>query len=126
MSRKKRLAALQKRAQKAKASSMRRHVLVCTGSDCDESKTITKRIRRRVNVNRLRDTTTVTKVSCLDICKSGPICVVYPEGAWYHSVDEEVADQLVDTHLRDGELVERHIFLRNNLQDDPATPPAHG
>jgi (2Fe-2S) ferredoxin len=26
-----------------------------------------------------------TKCQCLRICVGGPICVVYPEGAWYRT-----------------------------------------
>ncbi|MGI9017333.1 MAG: (2Fe-2S) ferredoxin domain-containing protein [Euzebya sp.] len=113
---KKKLEKLQKRARKARATSMQRHVLVCTDSECDSSAVIAKRIRKRVNGKHLRDTVTVTKVDCLDICRSGPICVVYPEGAWYHSVDADVADRVVDDHLARGEVVMSHAFLHNDLR----------
>lgn len=114
--RKKRLAKLEERARKARADSMRRHVLVCNESDCDKSGEITKRIKHRVALDGLRDTVTVTKVDCLDICEFGPICVVYPEGAWYHDVDDKTADRIVDDHLAKGNVVKKKVFLKNNLR----------
>lgn len=114
--RKRRLAKLEERARKARADSMRRHVLICNESDCDADAKITKRIKHRVAANKLRDSVTVTKVDCLDICEFGPICVVYPEGAWYHDVDAKTADRIVDEHLANGKVVKKQVFLKNNLR----------
>jgi (2Fe-2S) ferredoxin len=49
----------------------------------------------------------VNKAGCLDRCQGGPIAVVYPEGVWYTYVDEKDIDEIVDSHLRDGQVVER-------------------
>jgi (2Fe-2S) ferredoxin len=37
----------------------------------------------------------------------GPVCVVYPEGIWYTYLDEEDVDEIIDSHLVNGEPVER-------------------
>ena len=49
----------------------------------------------------------VNKAGCLDRCAGGPIAVVYPEGVWYSYVDESDIDEIVQSHLRDGVIVER-------------------
>jgi (2Fe-2S) ferredoxin len=49
----------------------------------------------------------VNKAGCLDRCEEGPCVVVYPEGVWYTYVDEHDIDEIVDSHLRDGKVVER-------------------
>jgi (2Fe-2S) ferredoxin len=49
----------------------------------------------------------VNKAGCLDRCAGGPIAVVYPEGVWYSYVDESDIDEIVQSHLRDGIVVER-------------------
>mgnify|MGYP002142114884 CR=1 FL=1 len=37
----------------------------------------------------------------------GPVAVVYPEAVWYTYVDEHDIDEIVESHLRDGQVVER-------------------
>lgn len=49
----------------------------------------------------------INKAGCLDRCELGPVAVVYPEGVWYTFVDESDIDEIVERHLRDGEVVER-------------------
>jgi (2Fe-2S) ferredoxin len=49
----------------------------------------------------------VNKAGCLDRCELGPVAVVYPEGVWYTFVDEQDIDEIVESHLRDGKVVER-------------------
>lgn len=49
----------------------------------------------------------VNKAGCLDRCAAGPVAVVYPEGVWYTYVDESDIDEIVTSHLRDGQVVER-------------------
>ncbi len=49
----------------------------------------------------------VNKAGCLDRCAAGPVCVVYPEAVWYSYVDEQDIDEIVESHLKNGVVVER-------------------
>jgi (2Fe-2S) ferredoxin len=49
----------------------------------------------------------VNKAGCLDRCAGGPIAVVYPEAVWYTYVDQDDIDEIVQSHLRDGVVVQR-------------------
>jgi len=49
----------------------------------------------------------VNKAGCLDRCSGGPVAVVYPEGTWYTYVDSGDIDEIVEGHLKNGEVVER-------------------
>ncbi|MFZ3127976.1 MAG: (2Fe-2S) ferredoxin domain-containing protein [Rhodoferax sp.] len=49
----------------------------------------------------------VNKAGCLDRCAAGPVAVVYPEGVWYTYVDEQDIDEIVESHLKNGQVVER-------------------
>lgn len=49
----------------------------------------------------------VNKAGCLDRCAGGPVAVVYPEAVWYTYVDQGDIDEIVQSHLRDGVVVER-------------------
>jgi (2Fe-2S) ferredoxin len=35
------------------------------------------------------------------------VAVVYPEGTWYSFVDNADIDEIVDSHLKDGQIVQR-------------------
>lgn len=55
----------------------------------------------------------VNKAGCLDRCAGGPVAVVYPEAVWYTYVDEQDIDEIVESHLRGGRVVERLLTPPN-------------
>ncbi len=52
----------------------------------------------------------INKAGCLDRCEEGPVLVVYPEGVWYTYVDESDLDEIIDSHLVGGKVVERLLL----------------
>ena len=52
----------------------------------------------------------VNKAGCLDRCAGGPVAVVYPEAVWYTFVDQHDIDEIVDSHLKNGKVVERLVL----------------
>ncbi len=100
-----------------------RHVFLCVGEYCDpqrRSPAIWRTLSRELGElgkydNPLRAKRSLT--SCLGVCYNGPLMVVYPEGIWYHSVDEAVLRRIIDEHLAEGRPVEEYIFHR--LEDNP-------
>ncbi len=52
----------------------------------------------------------VNKAGCLDRCAGGPVAVVYPEAVWYTFVDNDDIDEIVDSHLKNGQVVERLLL----------------
>jgi (2Fe-2S) ferredoxin len=55
----------------------------------------------------------VNKAGCLDRCAGGPVAVVYPEGVWYSVVDKADVDEIVDSHLKNGQVVSRLVLPEN-------------
>ena len=49
----------------------------------------------------------VNKAGCMDRCAGGPVAVVYPEAVWYTFVDKDDIDEIVESHLKHGRVVER-------------------
>lgn len=49
----------------------------------------------------------INKSGCLDRCEEGPVIVVYPEEIWYTYVDRTDIDEIIDSHLLGGKIVER-------------------
>ncbi|NJS36496.1 MAG: (2Fe-2S) ferredoxin domain-containing protein [Brachymonas sp.] len=52
----------------------------------------------------------VNGAGCLDRCAGGPVAVVYPEGVWYSYVDNDDIDEIVNSHLKNGQVVERLLL----------------
>jgi (2Fe-2S) ferredoxin len=52
----------------------------------------------------------VNKAGCLDRCAGGPVAVVYPDATWYTYVDRHDIDEIVERHLKHGEVVERLLL----------------
>jgi (2Fe-2S) ferredoxin len=55
----------------------------------------------------------VNKAGCLDRCAGGPVAVVYPEAVWYTFVDRHDIDEIVESHLLNGQVVERLLLPPN-------------
>jgi (2Fe-2S) ferredoxin len=52
----------------------------------------------------------VNKAGCLDRCAGGPVAVVYPEETWYTYVDRHDIDEIVERHLKQGQVVQRLLL----------------
>ena len=55
----------------------------------------------------------VNKAGCLDRCAGGPVAVVYPDETWYTFVDKDDIDEIVESHLKNGQVVERLLLPPN-------------
>lgn len=55
----------------------------------------------------------INKAGCLDRCAAGPVAVVYPEAVWYSFVDLADIDEIVESHLKNGKVVERLVTPEN-------------
>ena len=52
----------------------------------------------------------VNKAGCLDRCAGAPVSVVYPEGVCYTFVDNSDIDDIIESHLKNGQVVERLLL----------------
>ena len=61
----------------------------------------------------------MNKCGCLDRCELGPVMVIYPEGTWYHYRSREDIDEILDSHVTHGRLVERLLLRTEQKVLDP-------
>ncbi len=52
----------------------------------------------------------INRSGCLDRCSLGPLMVVYPQAVWYTFVDNEDIDEIIESHLINGKVVDRLVI----------------
>ena len=78
----------------------------CNQCDATRMRGYAKKLSKKLGIAG-QDGVRVNTAGCMDRCEEGPVCVVYPDGVWYTYVDEEDIDEIVESHLVNGEIVER-------------------
>lgn len=56
-----------------------------------------------------QDKVRINRSGCLDRCELGPLMVVYPQAVWYTFVDNDDIDEIIESHLQGGKIVERLV-----------------
>ena len=85
-----------------------KHILVCHGTGCTSSKSPQilenfKRIIKEKNIENVR----IIKTGCFGLCAKGPIVIIRPEDTFYAGVTPEDCEEIIQTHIVEGNKVER-------------------
>lgn len=106
----------------------RAHLFVCTNSrpsthprsSCAGKDSIRLRDYMKARVKELGlDLVRINSAGCLDRCELGPVMVIYPEGIWYSYATYSDIDEIIQTHLINGNRVTRLLL---HPEDGPQAP----
>ncbi len=91
-----------------KADTREKHILVCQGTGCTSSKSpeileTFKKILKEKQIENVR----VIKTGCFGLCAKGPIVIIRPEDTFYAMVKPEDCEEIIQTHIIEGNKVER-------------------
>ena len=70
-----------------------------------------------VNANGLTDKVSITQTGCIGICQYEPVVEVYEDGkekVTYVKLDAQKAAEIVEKHLKGGQVVEEYTIGANN------------
>lgn len=91
-----------------KANTTEKHILVCHGTGCTSSKS-PKIIENFINILKEKniENVKVIQTGCFGLCAKGPIVIIRPEDVFYAHVKPEDCEEIINTHIVEGKIVER-------------------
>ena len=91
-----------------KANTVEKHILVCRGTGCTSSHSpqIIEKFREIIKEKNIQNVK-VIQTGCFGLCSKGPIVIIRPEDVFYSMVKPEDCEEIINTHILGGNLVER-------------------
>ncbi len=84
----------------------------CAGTSClsSDSDLLIERLRERIKAEPLEAEVELVRTGCVRFCGLGPVLLLEPEGVAYGKVTLKDVDEIVDEHLKRGNIVERLLY----------------
>ena len=100
-------------AAKLDGSNGKRAILLCGGTGCLSSNSldIKGKFDELVAANNMGDKVTVNTVGCFGFCSQGPFVKVLPENTLYRLVKVEDVEEIFNTDIVGGKVVERLLYI---------------
>ena len=95
----------------------KRHIVLCGGTGClsNHSREISEKFNEVLAAKGVADRVTVNLVGCFGFCSQCPFVKIYPEDTLYRLVRIEDVEEIVDSDIIGGVVVERLLY------EEPAT-----
>ncbi len=100
-------------ASKIDGSNGKRAILLCGGTGClsSNSMNIKQKFEELIEAHDMGDQVTVNIVGCFGFCSQGPFVKIFPEDTLYRLVKEEDVEEIFNTDIVGGKVVERLLYV---------------
>ena len=98
---------------KLDGSNGKRAILLCGGTGCLSSNSleIKAKFEQLIAENNLQDKVSVNIVGCFGFCSQGPFVKIYPEDTLYRLVKEKDVEEIFQTDIIEGHIVQRLLYV---------------
>ena len=98
---------------KLEGTNGKRAILLCGGTGClsSNSRDIKEKFDELVAANHMGDKVTVNTVGCFGFCSQGPFVKILPEDTLYRLVKIEDVEEIFQTDILGGQIVERLLYV---------------
>lgn len=102
-------------------ADIRHQVFVCTSKSCaaNGSEAVLEAFKARLIDEQLlffkgnrRGSVSCVHCGSIGFCAIGPAVMVYPDGVWYAHVTPDDVPEIIESHLKGGQPVERLVRKR--------------
>ena len=95
-----------------KADTHEKHILVCHGTGCTSSKSpkIIEKFKKLIEEKNIKNVK-VIQTGCFGLCAKGPVVIIRPEDIFYSMVTEADCEEIINTHIIEGNIVERLLCM---------------
>ena len=107
---------------KLEGTNGKRAILLCGGTGCLSSNSldIKGKFDELVAANHMEDKVTVNTVGCFGFCSQGPFVKILPEDTLYRLVKVEDVEEIFNTDILGGQVVERLLYIEPNTGEKVA------
>ena len=107
---------------KLEGTSGKRAILLCGGTGCLSSNSldIKGKFDELVAAHGMADKVTVNTVGCFGFCSQGPFVKILPEDTLYRLVQVEDVEEIFNTDIVGGQVVERLLYIEPNTGEKVA------
>ena len=93
-----------------------KEILVCGGTGCtsSNSKEIIEKLNETIKNENLENEVKVIRTGCFGLCAKGPVVIVRPENTFYAHVRVSDVDEIINSHIKEGKIVERLLVREDD------------
>lgn len=108
-----------RKQEEATDSKVTRHIQICGGTGCKASQSdlIVKNLKDSLEKAGIAEEVSVSITGCFGFCEKGPIVKVDPDNVFYIHVKPEDAEEIVNEHIVNGNVVDRLLYEEPSLKE---------